>query len=159
MNLVDLVDLLTASLNSNRSSDNEPVQNPACLLAITFKCIGSVKNLAYQSALAQVSKHLSKGETVPVKLLPEPLNPVDTQAVAFICKLNGEWKQIGYVVREALNDVNEGLKKKLIADTKFNWVKYITCWKRSGPGWYAGIDITIKRQWSAAVRNSASRQY
>ena len=147
-----------ASPNSSRSSDNEPLQNPACLHTITFKCIGSVKNLAYQSALAQVSKYLSKGEIVPVKLLPEPLNPVDTQAVAFICELNGEWKQIGYVVHEAL-DVNEGLKKQLIVDTKFNWVKYITAWKRSGPGWYAGINITIKGRWSAAVHNSASRQY
>ena len=148
----------TASLSS-KSSDNEPVQNPACLHTITFKCIGSVKNLAYQNALAQVSKYLSKGETVPVKLLPEPLNPVDTQAVAFVCELNGEWKPIGYVVREALDNVNEGLKKKLIVETKFNWVKYITSWKRSGPGWYAGIDITVKGRWSASVRNSASRQY
>ena len=148
----------TASLSS-RSSDNESVQNPVCLHTITFKCIGSVKNLAYQNALAQVSKYLSKGETVPVKLLPEPLNPVDTQAVAFVCELNGEWKPIGYVVREALDDVNEGLKKQLIVETKFNWVKYITSWKRSGPGWYAGIDITVKGRWSASVRNSASRQY
>ena len=80
----------TASLNSSKSSDNEPVQNPACLYTITFKSIVSVKNLAYQSALAQVSKRLSKGETVLVKLLPEPLNPVDAQAVAFTCELNGE---------------------------------------------------------------------
>ena len=148
----------TVSLDSSKS-DSEQVLNSACLHTITFKCIGSVKNLAYQSALAQVSKHLSRGETVPVKLLPEPLNPVDTQAVAFLCELNGEWKQIGYVVREALNDINEVLKKQLIVDTRFNWVKYITSWKRSGPGWYAGIDITIKGQWSAAVRSSASRQY
>lgn len=146
------------SFNSGKS-DNDPMQNPPCLHTVTFKCIGSVKNLAYQSALAKASKHLSQGELVPVKLLPEPLNPVDKDAVAFMCELNGEWKQIGYVVREALSDVNEGLKKQLIVDTKFNWVKYITSWKRSGPGWYAGIDVTIKGRWSAAVRNSGSRQY
>lgn len=145
----------TASLSSSPSSSSDA----ACLHTVTFKCIGSVKNLAYQNALAQVSRHLSKGQTVPVKLLPEPLNPVDTQAVAFVCELNGEWKQIGYVVREALNDVNERLKKQLIVDTRFNWVKYITSWKRSGPGWYAGIDVTVKGQWSAAVRSAASRQY
>ena len=145
----------TASLSSSPSSSSDAASRHT----IIFKYIGSVKNLAYQNALAQVSRHLSKGETVPVKLLPEPLNPVDTQAVAFICELNGEWRQIGYVVQEALSDVNEALKKQLIVDTRFNWVKYITSWKRSGPGWYAGIDITVKGQWSAALRSVASRQY
>ena len=84
----------TVSLSSSPSSSSDT----ACRHIVTCKCIGYVKNLAYQNALAQVSKHLSKGETVPVKLLPELLNPVDTQAVTFICELNGEWRQIGYVI-------------------------------------------------------------
>ena len=44
---------------------------------------------------------------------------------------DGEWKQIGYVVQKALNNINEVPKKQLIVDTRFNWVNYIT--SRKGP--------------------------
>lgn len=42
---------------------------------------------------------------------------------------DGEWKQIGYVLQKALNDINEVPKKQLIVDTRFNLVNYIISWK------------------------------
>ena len=39
------------------------------------------------------------GTVIPVKLEKEPLNPVDTKAIAFVTNVNGTWERIGYVVQ------------------------------------------------------------
>ena len=43
------------------------------------------------------------GTVIPVKLEKEPLNPVDTKAIAFVTNVNGTWERIGYVVQEILD--------------------------------------------------------
>ena len=45
-----------------------------------------------------------------VHLTPKPFNMYDSKAVAFECNLDGEWKEIGYVV--ALPEVHAALLEK-----------------------------------------------
>jgi len=39
--------------------------------------------------LSVANKMLEDGESVPVKLYPEPDNPVDSKAIAFMCQIVG----------------------------------------------------------------------
>ena len=55
--------------------------------------------------------------------------------------VDDEWLRIGYVVREAL-DVHHAMETSSIIDVKFTWAKYLIIWMKSGPGYYAGINIT-----------------
>ena len=100
--------------------------------------------------LSKVSQLLKQGD-VPVQLVPEPKNPVDAKAIAFHCEINNEWLRIGYVVKEALDSVHMAIKQKKIVDIKFAWAKYVVTWTRSRPGFFAGIDISVKGQWPAVV--------
>ena len=34
---------------------------------------------------------------------------------------------------------------------KFARIKYLAIWNRSGPGFYAGIDISIEQEWHLVV--------
>ena len=43
---------------------------------------------------------------------------------------------------ECLDAVHSALSGNKIVSTEFNIVKYIVHWSHSGPGWYAGIEIT-----------------
>ena len=61
----------------------------------------------------------------------------------FQCKLDSKWQKIGYIVREALDDVHRALERKRIISVKFAWAKYLVVWMRSGPGYYAGINIAL----------------
>ena len=94
--------------------------------------------------------------TVPVRFTPEPYNMYDSEAVAFECNLDGEWKKVGYVVREVLPEVHAALQEKKIMGIKFSWIKWITAWPRSSQGYYAGIDISKKGYWGARVVSSRS---
>ena len=94
--------------------------------------------------------------TVPVQMEPEPENIWDSKASAFFCNIDGQWPRIGYVVREVLDDVHEAIRNEMVLSVKFAWIKYITSWSRSGPGYYAGIDVAREGNWSSKVMASRS---
>ena len=99
---------------------------------------------------------MQQGENVEVKLVPEPDNPYDSKAIAFHCKVDGNWCLIGYVVREVLDTVHQAIKEKKIIYSKFAWVKYRVVWLRSGPGFYAGVNIALDGEWPTIVTQHAS---
>ena len=80
--------------------------------------------------------------------------PMDSQAIAFKCKVDGAWYPIGYVVKEALSEVHAAINDKAITNVAFSWVKFVIYWKK--PGWYAGINITRIGEWSHKVVTSQS---
>ena len=82
---------------------------------------------------------------------PEPNNPYDSKLVLFECELEHEWRA---VVRDAA--VHDALNKKQITEVQFDWVKYIVHFKRSRPGWYAGIKIIKQGKWSKEVIQCAT---
>lgn len=136
------------------SEDQEEVQDVAH--TVTFKCIGASRELQTQEILAKVAKLLDRGDIVSVDLFPEPENKYDSNAIAFKCLVDGSWHRIGYVVREALLYVHDAMKKQQILSVKFAWVKYIINWSRSGPGFYAGINITKSGDWHTTILQCAS---
>ena len=44
--------------------------------------------------------------------------------------------------------LNEALHNKEIILVQLEWVKFITHWSRSSPGWYCGIMIKKRGQWA-----------
>lgn len=140
-------------IQSDTDSDEEVVPE---IHTIRFKCIGVTHDSNGQEVLRAVSKKLRKGEQVPVRLVPEPDNQYDSKAIGFVCLVNGESYRIGYVVREALDHVHTALSHNKIMEVKFAWAQYLIQWSRSGPGFYAGIDITIRGTWHLDVRKCAS---
>jgi hypothetical protein len=102
------------------------------------------------------SKLLKK--EVPTKLQPEPSNQYDAIAVAFMCEIDKKWQRIGYVVHECLEHVHKAFSENRIASVKLHWVKYLVCWSRSGPGYYAGINISLKGEWHRdVIRHQSTR--
>ena len=143
-------------MRSSKSVDSTRAERESVRHTVQFKCIGASKKLHYQETLASVAKLLISGTTVEVSLFPEPNNPVDAKAVAFKCQVNGAWLPIGYVVCEALDEVHLALAQHQIHEVRFGWIKFKINWRHSGFGWYAGIDVIKKGQWSPIVCSCAS---
>ena len=146
----------TATSEQEDNSDSLPSDVEAESHSLVFKCIGSTKNSVYQEALKRAAKLQDEGENVPVRVHHEPDNPMDSKAIAFECHIENEWKVIGYVVREALDAIHEALETNVITEIKFEWIKYIVHWSRSGPGWYTGVKISKKGVWPMEVVRCAS---
>ena len=119
--------------------------------SVTFKCMGASKTLRSQELLAESAKKLNKGEMSKVRLRLEPTNSKDSRAVAFDCESGNKWELIGYVVRDALDSVHHAIQNNLIMSVQFDWIRFITHWSNSGPGWYCGITITKKGEWPKEV--------
>ena len=146
-------------IQTDTESDSEPetpFQLPSQTHIVTFKCIGTTHDFHAQEILRKVSQLLGQGEHVPVKILPEPENQYDCKAITFMCEVDGGWHRIGYIVREALDHVHKALTQKKIIFVKFAWAKYLVIWMRSGPGYYAGINIAIDGEWPLEVCRCAS---
>lgn len=128
---------------------------------VMFNCIGVKKENAYQDALIEANGLLLSGEDVPVRLTPEPNNPYDSEAIAFECHLKDKkWRRIGYVVREALQETHKALNNGDILSVRFGWIKFISDWYMSGPGFFAGIKVSKRGEWPASiVRCSSTRFY
>ena len=92
---------------------------PAITHSVVFKCIGATKEMRYQELLALANRRVRNSEIVPVKLQKEPGNPVDSNAVAFMCQADKDWERIGYVVSEALPDVNAAMDNDKIIKVFF----------------------------------------
>lgn len=71
-----------------------------------FKCTEATKSANQQAAPQSAWEVVQDEKKVPVKLDPEPNNPYDAKAIAFICFVDGKWQRIGYMVREVLDDVH-----------------------------------------------------
>lgn len=125
---------------------------------VTFKCIGANKSADSQETLKRVCELLASGIDVPVDIYPEPENAFDSRAIAFKAYVDNELHTIGYVVREATEAVHNGIAKKGIINVRFAWARYLLSWSRSGPGYYAGINITIRGRWPVSVVQCASTQ-
>ena len=141
--------------SESESGSEEETNLPLQSHTVTFKCIGATHDVNAQEALCKAAQLLQNGD-VPVMIVPEPENQFDSRAIAFKCQIKDKWHRIGYVVREALDDVHRALQEKKITNVTFAWVKYLVVWMRSGPGFYAGVNITIRGEWSVVVRRCAS---
>ena len=142
--------------SDSETETNSPDIRPPPTHTVTFKCIGPVHDTNAQALLIRVSQILRGGGGVDVHVSPEPDNPYDSQAIAFQCHIDRKWQRIGYVVRECLSHVHEAIQEKRLLSVKFSWAKYLACWARSGPGFYAGIDLTVSGNWHRDVIKSQS---
>ena len=142
--------------NSGNASCAQVTSIPEVTHIVTFKCIGAVRNDAQQLALRETLHARKRGETIAVKIEPEPSNAWDSKAIAFKCKIGGSWQRVGYIVREALEEVHEAICNGDILWVKLAWVDFVLQWSCSGPGYYAGINIARRGDWSNVVIKCAS---
>ena len=119
---------------------------------LPFKCIGVTKAASRQQILelivAQDKEGRKQFEEVPVRIQPEPTNPVDSKAIAIQCFHEDSWHVIGYIISELLGEVHKALSENKIVEVNFFSIRYVLHFPDSGPGYYAGIGIRRKGPWS-----------
>jgi len=140
--------------DDNDTTGTAGISVSAITHSVIFKCIDVLKEDRYQEVLALANKSRNEGVDVPVKLEKEPDNPADARAIAFMCHADNAWERIGYIVKEALDDVHQAIDEQKILSVKFDWVKFMKLHKKAG--WYTGINITRNGEWSQSVMHSRS---
>jgi len=127
-----------------KSDDDDETDAEIPIPCMTFKCIGAVRDPSSQDSLEKARDMLKDGKCVEVRINPEPNNQYDSKAIAFQCVIENKCSRIGYIVREALDDVHRAITTNSIISVKFSWIKYLVTW------------ITTKGKWSPVVHGCAS---
>lgn len=132
----------------------------ATMESVVFKCIGVTKSDDRQMILDSIVARHREGKEqltdVPVRMQPEPTNPVDSRAIAFECLYQGSWHVIGYVVSELLDEVHLALSQNKIEAVQFATIRYVLHYPDSGPGYFAGIKVSYRGSWSLTAIQCAS---
>ena len=68
---------------------------------------------------------LFSGQKVSVRLVEEPENAMDRNAISFHVKIGKAWNRIGYVARELTNYVKRAIDAGEIAGVEVKWIRYI----------------------------------
>lgn len=142
--------------SDNSEFEAEEDRSAATSEQVVFKCIGATKSSSYQYVFERAQDIRATGSHVPVKLVHGPLNPHDSRAIAFKCEVDGQWQTIGYVVSELLEEVRAAINAGSILSVQFAWIRYITDWSRSSPGFFAGVEIAKQGEWSISAKRAAS---
>ena len=145
--------------DGGHETDPESFESTQVTHTVTFKCIGCTREHQYQETLALAHQLLKQNTDVPVRLFHEENNRYDSRALAIQCQPGGgEWKRIGYIVKEALEETHKAILERNIMNVKFGWIKFITDWRLSGPGFFAGINITRRGDWSPNIIKCSSHR-
>ena len=124
----------TPSISDSENSDDDSTTNLTASLsllttgdtvithAVTFKCIGSTKETQYQEALSSAAARLNRGEAVLCQVLPEPNNPIDSEAICIQFKLDRKWYKVGYVIHEALSDLHTALRESKVTKVSIDYL-------------------------------------
>ena len=150
----DDINVIPESVEESSDSEKEDIpSNESCVPhTVVFKCIGATRDTQSQAALCSAQNRMLHGWTVAVRMRPEPTNIADSRAIVFECELDGKWEKIGYVVRDIVHEVHTAMSRNLILSVEFKCIKYVTHWTRSGPGYFAAINVTKSGPWDHRVK-------
>ena len=77
---------MNCELQEDEDDEDDKDESNSVVHALTFKCIGTIKEERYQEILVAANLQRRNGEEVHVRLTPEPTNCYDSEAIAFECK-------------------------------------------------------------------------
>jgi hypothetical protein len=135
--------LLDEDNTGTASEDNEEMH---CL---PFKVVGTCYSPARQKVLEEAYDYFhTYNRPVFAKLVPEPENPVDKNAIAVYVATNEVFEKVGYIPKELTCYLHGPLSKKTL-DVEVKNVRFRTTYLLVG--YYISINISKKGAWDNAV--------
>lgn len=112
----------------------------------TFTLKGSSFHDHYQRALRLCRESLKKKESIPVKLIFEPVNRRDENAITVQARFD-TWEPIGYIPGIKVPKVTEAIRKKEITKIVITNVKYQYIFPIASFKYIATISISKRGKW------------
>lgn len=109
-------------VNDDANDDGVDDSVDACEFIITLNVKGAAFD-RFQPALQKVQTAISKQQEIKLKLITEPDNPVDKNAIAIKACLDDKWQALGYIGVTHLPRVHAGLKEVGEVTTNIHWVR------------------------------------
>jgi hypothetical protein len=138
---------LPQSEHSNQDDDT--------MHCLPFKVMGTCYDLERQTALREAMLYVEEyNRPVFAKLLAEPNNAVDPNAIAVYVMSSGDYEKVGYIAKELTQYVHPVLNDPTL-DVEVNKIRFCVAFRLSG--FYLTIDITKKGLWDKTVIKASKK--
>ena len=151
----------STSVNEINTSEEEDLEDEesdgSCDLTqhtLPFKVMGVAYSTERQKHLENAFE-ISREGNVNTKIVPEPDNAYDKDAISVMLDYGHEWSKIGYIAKELTRFLYPLLKQGLITNVSLKHINFRTSYLKVG--FYATIQITRKGQWENAVHKASKR--
>lgn len=132
-------------------ADEEENETPAAVRShcLPFKVMGTCYSTDYQTALEEAFEYMYEhNRPVLAKLVVEPDNPYDQNAIAVYIMSSEEYQKVGYIARELTKFVHPLLKGPS-TEVNVKRIRHDATYKMVG--FYLTIEITKKGVWEKEV--------
>lgn len=134
------------------SASDKAAEDTCTLFTETFTLKGSSYHEHFQLGLKMCKEALINKITVAVKLVYEPINRRDENAILVHTKCDNTWSPIGYIPGVKVPKVTEAIEDKEITKIVLTNVKYQFIFPISSFKYFATISITKKGKWRKKQR-------
>lgn len=137
------------------SSSEHEEQNQAdnTMHCLPFKVMGTCYNSCRQTALSEALMYLEDyNRPVFAKLVAEPENIVDPNAIAVYVMSSGDYEKVGYIAKELTQYVHPVLNDPAF-DVEINKIRFCATYRMIG--FYLTINITKKGSWDKTVMKAS----
>ena len=114
----------------------------------SFTVTGSYNEDRYQTALLKCSDAIRRKESFPIRVLFEPNNIEDKNAIKFEVYFDNSWLIIGYCAVKKIPKLNKAIRKKEIETVSLLYVRIQWIPWKSSLCFYACANIVKKRTWT-----------
>ena len=140
--------------SDDQSSDKDESDKDEITYTVPFKCIGAAHEKNYQYHLEQAYKKHEQDKPVNV-IWPEPLNPMDPNAIAIDLDYGTGWACVSYIASELCKHLYPLIAMGDISDVYVEHMKYRVDFFKIG--FYLKICINQHGGWETqVVRKSMS---
>jgi hypothetical protein len=131
------------------SQSEQQNQNDDTMHCLPFKVLGTCYSSDRQTALSEAMSYLEEyNRPVFAKLLAEPENTVDPNAIAVYIMSSGDYEKVGYIAKELTKYVHPVLNDPTL-DVEVSKIRFSATYCMIG--FYLTVDITKKGVWDKAV--------
>ena len=129
------------------SASDKAAEDTCTLFTEIFTLKGSSYHEHFQLGLKMCKEALINKITVAVKLVYEPINRRDENAILVHTKCDNTWSPIGYIPGVKVPKVTEAIEDKEITKIVLTKVKYQFIFPISSFKYFATVSITKKGKW------------
>ncbi|KXJ08396.1 hypothetical protein AC249_AIPGENE15539 [Exaiptasia diaphana] len=139
----------TCSSSEDEKLDSDEPDN-SITHTLPFKVIGVAHSLTTQDHLEKAMEKMREPDNnVQLRIVPEPDNEKDKNAISVQVNFSDEWHHVGYIASELTGYVHNILQSDLLISSQIQHIKFRVHFYR--PGFYMKLLLTRQGSWEPFV--------
>ena len=146
-------DVSHEDVSSTTSHDSDNPDETPVLFTEYFKLKGSTYHAHFQDALRRCKRLSMDKRDISIKLLIEPANARDENAIVVQVQLDSTWQPVGYIPAVKIKKAMDALEKNEVKNITFKCIEWNYIYGLGEFKYVASVTITKLNKWLPTDKN------